>query len=886
MIVPWLWRYGPFLGSAYSTRRGRAVGRPDAVARLRNLHRDCLRSLGGAAADPSAGPDDGRDRDAVRYWPALDQRDEPGCTSDRAWATSMRMQSTTSSKFPANREFSRLADKFDRLVRLLGLAVLWRIDFQESGLRAVYIRRLERLMWLSCSGKPERESVTDRAASILRWGFIVRFGAGRVVWQSCRAVAGAAINVACTALLAIVPPRPDLLLTTAHICLQLRRPRRAYDAVAGMNVIDAWHIADPNRTAQLMTNIAEALCACGLRAEAKDVLRKTIALAPHSATPQSALIFLLEADLRAAGGNIPLEQWAELEDLLRKSVIESPHLAAPRLALAACLRREARYLEAQTAPARIAAPGLRVEAENLLWEAVTEEPCRSAPRLALAEFLLENLRYAEAETVAAAAVQCCPTSAEPRLVLARIQFQLLRFEAAAKTIEALLAIAPENGWAWFEYGKILWNSFDQPDGAFERAGDLSGNDSALLAGVAQQFLYDLEYEKAAKYYERLLNLHPSMRDNFVICRYYATCLKEIGRTQEAVDIISAALKSCRLAAKRAQGEGLELIKREEALLLSQAGRLDASFSSLQSIREVAAPSPRYDRAEYLPRTPERLQRLAEIVDSRDVFVLLQGPSFATFAARLHEFADFEFAIATLNSFPPVEQELRRIKRHADILLFTQPGSVRSWHPELMKFLARSPPNLVVANRYALSGLSGFGVSEREFVARHDKRLLLVHSDGGPPLPSRPLHFENGPSVSLLIPLLLFARPRRIFLFGADGGSNPNFGKRPYFYYDDYDADEPQESLNRPGMVSFKGLPRKLEGYNRRQHVNAINGDRVIDFAFRSLEAHFGIQVPPIFNVCPHSTHRIFPRINIDAALAQFADGRAAAAARDYEHHVR
>jgi len=665
----------------------------------------------------------------------------------------------------------------------------------------------------------------------------VSFGAARIVRQPCRALASTAIDMACAALVAIVPPRPDLLLTTARICLKLRRPRQA-----------------------------------------KDVLRKANALAPHATTPRSALISLLEEDLRAAGGNLSLEQWAELEDLLQRSVAESPLLAAPRLALATCLRQEARYLDAQTAPEMVNAPGLRVRAENLLREAVAAEPRRFAPRLALADFLLENLRYAEAETVAAAAVQCCPASAELRLVLARIQFQLRQFEDSARTIEALLAIAPENGWAWFEYGKILWNSYGRADGAFERAGDLSGNDCALLAGVAQEFLYDLDYEKAAKYYERLLNLHPNMWDNFVICRYYATSLKEIGRTQEAADLVATALKSCRLAAERAQGESLELIKREEALLLSQAGRLDESFSTLQSIRDVAAPTPRYDRAEYLPRTPERLHRLAEIVDSRDVFVLLQGPSFATFAARLHEFAGFEFAIATLNSFPPVEQELRRINRHANILLFTQPGSIRSWHPELMKFLARSPPNLVVANQYALSGLSEFGLSEREFVARHDKRLLLVHSDGGPPLPARPLHFENGPSVSLLISLLLFARPRRIFLFGADGGSNPNLTKRPYFYYDDYDADaEPQESLNRPCMVSFKGLPRKLDEYNRRQHINAINGDRIIDFAFRSLEAHFGIQVPPIFNVCPHSTHRIFPRINIDDALAELA-GRSRAAA--------
>jgi hypothetical protein len=194
-------------------------------------------------------------------------------------------------------------------------------------------------------------------------------------------------------LLAITPPRPELALMTARICLKLRRPRRAYDALAAVNAIDVRQIADSDRTAEQITNIAAVLCAQRLRAEAKDVLRSAIALAPRAAAPRSALILLLEEDLRAAGGNISLEQWAELENLLRKSVIESPHLAAPRLALAACLGQEARYREAQTAPVRVVAPRLRVEAENLLREAVAEEPCGAAPHLALAEFLLENLRY-------------------------------------------------------------------------------------------------------------------------------------------------------------------------------------------------------------------------------------------------------------------------------------------------------------------------------------------------------------------------------------------------------------------------------------------------------------------------------------------------------------
>src|SRR5262245_29683145 len=85
--------------------------------------------------------------------------------------------------------------------------------------------------------------------------------------------------------------------------------------------------------------------------------------------------------------------------------------------------------------------------------------------------------------------------------------------------------------------------------------NVSGNDIALLASVARHFLYDLDYQKAAKYYERLLHLHPSMWDNFVICGQYATCLKKIARAQEAAQIIATALDRCRLAAERAKRRG-------------------------------------------------------------------------------------------------------------------------------------------------------------------------------------------------------------------------------------------------------------------------------------------------------------------------------------------
>ena len=114
------------------------------------------------------------------------------------------------------------------------------------------------------------------------------FGAAGVAWRSCRAIASTAVNVACAALLAITPPRPALLLRTARICLKLRRPRRAYDAVAKVNAIDVRRTGGLDRTAEQMTKIAAALCTWRLRVEAKDVLRNAIALAPHAAAPRGA----------------------------------------------------------------------------------------------------------------------------------------------------------------------------------------------------------------------------------------------------------------------------------------------------------------------------------------------------------------------------------------------------------------------------------------------------------------------------------------------------------------------------------------------------------------------------------------------------------------------
>jgi tetratricopeptide (TPR) repeat protein len=640
-----------------------------------------------------------------------------------------------------------------------------------------------------------------------------------------------------SALLKIAPSNPVVLLWVASICLKLKRARRAYEVLSRVSASDWEQGARAERLSRAAVSIARLGC--------------------------------------------PVES----EHLLRLALAVAPDLIPTLLALAAMLVERKRPIESQTAPTHDDGGEHWREAEGLLRRAVAADPNLSAPRLALAALLLERLRYVEALGVAAEGVRCFPSGLELRLVLARIQFQLRRHADAAKTIEALLAVAPEHAWAWYELGKIARNSYERlglGDTPFKRAAELAEKDASLLATVAQNFLYDLNFVTAAECYERLVQVEPAMQRSFVVCRQHAICLNACGRTAEAADMIATGLESCRALAAASKNDAWQVVKREESLLLWEARRFQEADAALRSIREASAGTPPcYDRSEYLPGTRGRLQHLSEIVGSRDVFVMAQGPSFAPFAERMQEFADFDFAIATLNSFPPIEDELsKRLGRTADLLLLTHPGSIQSWHSEFEAFADRPSQNLVATTRYALSALSEFGINEDEFVARHDDRFLLVVADGGPPLPARPLHFESGSTLSLLIPLLLFGRPRRIFLFGADGGGNPDHCKRPYFFYDDYDSVAPPHPfLRRRDMVSFAGRPELLREADRRFYINAVNADRIMAAALRNLDIVFGISTPPIFNVRPHSSHELFPRIDIDAALQELAAG-----GRSEPHH--
>jgi tetratricopeptide (TPR) repeat protein len=644
---------------------------------------------------------------------------------------------------------------------------------------------------------------------------------------------------------------PLALIWSARLCAAIGRPRQAYDSLDRLLGIEprnpaAW------RQMRLVLRQADPQLAFWIGLKARSQLRSDLMAAALKRLVD------LEAESDRILALLPDPAWprpapdAFLTDF-------GPEIGSKRLLAVASLALQV---------------GRAKEAEAILEWVRAAEANTVESRLALALLLEQSCRYPEAETVLWEVVEARPAHWEARLNLARIQCQAYHYDEALKTLEGLLALAPENHRAWFEYGQILRSCYERPAGtddrAFERAGELAGTDLITLERVGQYFREERKYDKALRFYDRLFTQNPGAIENPVACRHYAECLRACGRGERAAELAQAGARRCDDMARGCSGEAWERVMAEKARILHEAGRETEAVETLRAIRAVSEPSAAaFSRPEYLPDTPDRLQRLRDIVGSRDLVILLPGPSFADFAARLPKLADLDFCVAALGSFPPIEHELlRSIGRGADVLFITHPAMLRTWFSALEDYLTRPSTNLFLTTHYTLSSLLELGTDHVSFITKHDRRLLLVHPVNGPPLPSRPLHFEHGNSLAVLVPLLLFGRPKRIFIAGADGGADPPTGNRPYFFYKDIDSDEPESDFAQaPDMISFKGRQERLQEANRRFRRDAAQADEVIVWALQDLHTIFELPVPPIYNLCPYSAHAAFPRIDCDTAVA-------------------
>jgi len=210
--------------------------------------------------------------------------------------------------------------------------------------------------------------------------------------------------------------------------------------------------------------------------------------------------------------------------------------------------------------------------------------------------------------------------------------------------------------------------------------------------------------------------------------------------------------------------------------------------------------------------------------------------------------------------------LDQTSQHVDVWFTIENRIIKQQREAFIEFLSRDGLNILITIPRVLDALGFEMPAFPELEKRFGHRFLYY--DGfdrlSPPTPRYPLRYIAGNALSHLINFAVLGRPRRIFIFGADGTVPPGQSALTH-----YRADSPD-------------FGRKIDGSMRDAIAASLAGDaktfnHIAEMNLLATEAVFRIARPPIYNVSPDSAIDLFPRISYDEALDILANNRAAGA---------
>jgi hypothetical protein len=469
--------------------------------------------------------------------------------------------------------------------------------------------------------------------------------------------------------------------------------------------------------------------------------------------------------------------------------------------------------------------------------------------------------YGEAERQLLALTSARPWDADLMLRLGALQASLLKYPEAAETLRRAIVLAPDAPQAWHVH-----EGEKSTDNAFHRAAQVGAALPHVRAAVIEHFAKDAKPQIALQYIEQ--SFAENMQSPRIQQRYLSV-LRDLGLDAQAASVCETLVQAYSNAADTATGLQREDYFLQCATLLQAAGldgRIDASLKD--AVRRIGSVTPRFNaQTTLMPQTAERIAALQAQLRGRDAFVFLPGPSAKDFIDQAPAFSGWDFASVAIAAHGDVidSAALGPIGRAVDLLWMSNPAQLRTAEASIVAFLKRGTGIRLITQPYALGGYD----RAQDFVDQFGDRMLFIEPSDRPPAPHAPLRFASGNSLSVLLQILIWGQPRRLFLIGADGGgARPNGSGRPYFYAPEVpagggDADR-DETIDRLEILRVNEL--SVEDATRRFRLEAKEVDELVGLALRIFRVVFGLQIPEIYNCCPYSAHEAFPKITIAEAL--------------------
>lgn len=509
-------------------------------------------------------------------------------------------------------------------------------------------------------------------------------------------------------------------------------------------------------------------------------------------------------------------------------------------------------------------------ARRFLQRSVGTDASLPSPMKLLADVYSKLGHYFDAEEYYTALNRLLPDSPQIKRNLGELRRTLGMMDESAEVFEEAIALEPDNAINWLELADTVGDSysrFQESEHLLRRAVLLASSDGDILLRAATRHSKDGRFAEALVALDRFMEAHATTEVHPLYSYSRSLLLSSLGRHDEA----RSALLEIRPECLRVLEAGdLPQVRRsagsvayELAGLAVQVLGALGDWDEVQRVaREFAAQCPpstfEFDETYYLPNSLARIDEFARLVDGRDIAIIAHGPSLRELESRIGELEGQDIFYVTFNRFPQVEDRiLSKIGRRLDAIMTGNPRDFRDYEDRILEFCERPEKNLAILSSYAASGIRFDRLEDRPFTELYDHKLLYFHSQYYyPPVPSHPLHFQAGNTLSVAIPLMVLGAPKRIFLFGADGGGDTHGRSGPYFFSNET-TDENEAKIAAEVM--------------RRMCLEAAECDLNARVSMHMVSALYNKPIPPIYNCSPHSNHKAFEKLTYDEAFAKLSE---------------
>lgn len=510
---------------------------------------------------------------------------------------------------------------------------------------------------------------------------------------------------------------------------------------------------------------------------------------------------------------------------------------------------------------------------ELAYVKLTEVQPSSIASACVYEVADARRNYPLAQRALEALIELEPNNAQALAHLARLRHLVGDTTGALEPLRRALLIEPNN--AAFATAQAIF-SYASLDHLHEGASLLTkaatlDTDGSQMELIVEALIHQQQFEDAEHFIgvfqECTGSLHPKM------LRTMGIALAGQDRQEDAREVFAAAIAACD-AVLDDKAPSLETwsgmdeaeCRRQvelyafRARLEHEAGQTAGAISTYENLHTAVTA-----RGMQFPDhggidTASRLADLRALVDGRDLVLFGQGHSLAAFAARVDALGSRSPAMASLNRFGVVAQDvLAPARRTLDVVIETSPTGVARNLKHLKPFLQQARSTMAIVSPSALD--AAFDPEERDaFVAVNGRRLIVAEPN---PLhsvtPFDPLGVIADNALLGAIPLLVAAQPKRIFVIGADF-MIPTDQRESHYGV-------PSKHFAARSSTDFVAL-----GQNRQQRSNfntalrhdAAVVDRDLAFQIAAVAALHGIDAPPVFNVSPDSRLGSMPKISLDA----------------------